>query len=204
MTRSAAFDVKRAEDLVGDVLTASPLSSGAHWAKGQLLRAQKKFDEAIPEYEAVLATNRNSASVLHALAQCKMLTGLIDETIPLEEQAIRLSPRDPQIGNWYDLIGRVHLLQSCFDEAIVWFEKARSANPRHANAHIYLAAAYGLKGETGRAATELAEARRLSGEGSYSSIARLRTRGYWGIPKIRALYEATFFVGLRKAGVPEE
>ena len=204
MTRSAAFDVKRAEDLVGDVLVASPLSTGAHWAKGQLLRAQKKFDEAIPEYETVLASNHNSAGVLHALAQCKMLTGSIEETIPLEEQAIRLSPRDPQIGNWYHWIGRVHLLQSRLDEAIVWFEKARSANPRHANPHLFLAAAYGLHGEAGRGAAELAEARRLSGEGSYSSVARLGTRGYWGVPKIRALYEATFFVGLRKAGMPEE
>jgi adenylate cyclase len=204
MTRSTAADIKRSEGLVGEALAASPRSSLAHWAKGQLLRAQNRYDEAIPEYETVLAFNRNSASVLHALAQCKMLTGSIEETIPLEEQAILLSPRDPLIGNWYDWIGRVHLLQSRIDEAVVWFEKARSANPRHANAHIFLAAAYGLKGETGRAAAELTEARRLSGEGSYSSIARLRTRGYWGVPKVRALYEATYFAGLRKAGVPEE
>jgi hypothetical protein len=45
--------------------------------------------------------------------------------------------------------------------------------------------------------------RRLSGEGSFSSIARM-SRGYFGVPKIRALYEATFFTGLRKAGMPEE
>jgi len=25
-----------------------------------------------------------------------------------------------------------------------------------------------------------------------------------GVPKIRALYEATYFAGLRKAGMPEE
>jgi hypothetical protein len=29
-------------------------------------------------------------------------------------------------------------------------------------------------------------------------------RNYWGVPKIRALFEATYFVGLRKAGMPEE
>jgi hypothetical protein len=28
--------------------------------------------------------------------------------------------------------------------------------------------------------------------------------GYWGLPKIRALHEATYFAGLRKAGMPEE
>jgi adenylate cyclase len=204
MTRSRAADIKRSEGLAGEALAESPRSPLAHWAKGQLLRAQNRYDEAIPEYETVLAFNRNSPSSLHALAQCKMLTGSIEETIPLEEQAILLSPRDSLIGNWYDWIGRVHLLQSRIDEAIVWFEKARSANPRHANAHIFLAAAYGLKGETGRAAAELAEARRLSGEGSYPSIARVRTRGYWGVPKIRALFETTYFAGLRKAGVPEE
>ena len=36
----------------------------------------------------------------------------------------------------------------------------------------------------------------------YSSIARLKAFGYFGIPKIRALYEATYFAGLRKAGMP--
>jgi hypothetical protein len=32
------------------------------------------------------------------------------------------------------------------------------------------------------------------------------TRGarYWGVEKIRALYETTYFAGLRKAGMPEE
>jgi hypothetical protein len=67
-----------------------------------------------------------------------------------------------------------------------------------------LASAYALKGETERAAFELAEARRLLGEGSYSSITRIRAMGYLGVPKIRALYETNYFAGLRKAGVPEE
>jgi hypothetical protein len=60
-----------------------------------------------------------------------------------------------------------------------------------------------------RATAELAEARRLSGDDRYSSIARLKAAGYtgsgyWGVPKIRAMFEATYFAGLRKAGMPEE
>jgi hypothetical protein len=55
-----------------------------------------------------------------------------------------------------------------------------------------------------RAAAELAETRRLNVDARYSSIARLRAARYWGVPKIRALYEATYFAGLRLAGVPEE
>lgn len=61
-----------------------------------------------------------------------------------------------------------------------------------------------VDGDTERAAAELAEARRLGGQASYSSIAHLRTVGDWGVPKTRTLFEATYFTGLRKAGVPEE
>jgi hypothetical protein len=42
----------------------------------------------------------------------------------------------------------------------------------------------------------------------FSSISRLKAfpgAGAWrGVPEIRALYEATYFAGLRKAGMPEE
>jgi predicted Zn-dependent protease len=64
----------------------------------------------------------------------------------------------------------VHLLQSRTAEAIVWFERARSANPGNPFHHAYLASAYGLIGEVERAATELAEARRLIGDDRYSSV----------------------------------
>jgi hypothetical protein len=35
-------------------------------------------------------------------------------------------------------------------------------------------------------------------------MTRSRAAQYWGVPKTRALFEATYFAGLRKAGVPEE
>ena len=56
----------------------------------------------------------------------------------------------------------------------------------------------------GPGAAELAEARRYGADDRYSSLARLRAIGYFGVPKIRALFEATYFAGLRKAGMPEE
>jgi adenylate cyclase len=203
MTDAAAADIASAEGLVGQALATSPRSSLAHYAKGNVRRAQSRYEEALPEYEMAIASNRNWVNAIHALGQCKFYTGSIEETIPLEEQAIRLSPRDPFIGNWYHRIGMVHLLQSRMDEAILWLEKARSANAAIPFVHAWLASAYALKGDTERAATELVEARRLRGEGSYASIARMATTGYWGVPKIRALFESTYFAGLRKAGVPE-
>jgi TolB-like protein/class 3 adenylate cyclase len=206
-TATPEADFRRAEELVGQALAASPRDWFAHYAKGALRRWQGRCDEAVPEYETALALNPNWLNSLNGLAFCKLLTGSIAEVIPLEEQVIRLSPSDPYIYEFYFVIGLVHLLQSRTDEAVVWLEKARSANSKFPP-HGYLASAYALKGETERAAAELAEARRLYDR--YSSIERLKAAGtqggpgYWGVPEIAALYEATYFAGLRKAGMPEE
>jgi adenylate cyclase len=211
MTGSAAADMERAEGLVGQALATSPSSSFAHFAKGQLLRAQGRCQEAIPEYETALALDRNRVGALTDLGWCKFFTGSIEESIPLVEQAIRLDPRNPYNATNYWRIGVVHLVQSRTDEAIVWLEKARSANPAPPLHHLYPASAYALKGESERAAAGLAEARRLSRDDRFSSLAHLKaagffsgSSGYWGVPKIRALFETTFFAGLRKAGIPEE
>jgi adenylate cyclase len=172
-------------------LATSPRSPLAHFARGQVLRAQRRYAEAIPEYETVLASDRNSVRALFILGQCKLYTGSIEETIPLVERAIRLSPHDPGLGIWYNQIGQVHLLQSRSDEAVTWLVRARNATPAHPGIRSWLAAAYALNGETERASAELAEARRLSGDNRFSSLARLWAVGNWGVPKIRALFEAT-------------
>jgi TolB-like protein/Flp pilus assembly protein TadD len=206
MTDTPTADVQRAEELVRRALAISPRNPRAHFARGQLLRARGQCEEAIPEYETALALNRNWVLVIAALGSCKFLTGAIDEALLLHEQAIRLSPRDPGIGNWYDRIGRIHLLQSHTNEAIKWLKRARAANPAHPGIRIDLAAAYALEDKFQLAAAELVEARRLSGGNRFSSIAHLKAfPGAWGgVPKIRALLETTYFAGLRKAGMPEE
>jgi len=188
-TDSSAADLVHAEKLVAQALATSPRYAPAHFANGQVLRAHGRCDEAIPEYEAVLAINRNAATVLNVLADCKLKTGLIEEVIPLEEQAIWLSPRDPRIGHFDFRIGHAHLLQSRTDEAILWLEKARSAVPELSFVHMLLVSAYGLKGETEHAAAELAEARRLRSDDRLSSIASVKAfpGGYLGLaPNIRA------------------
>jgi adenylate cyclase len=203
MTNTRNADIKRAEGLIGQALAASPGDTPAHLAKGQLLRTQGRCNEAIPEFETVIAAHRNSAGALFALGVCKLQTGEIDETIALEAQAIRLSPRDPNVFSRYLVIGQVHLLQSRTEEAILWLEKARIANSGSPWPHTWLASAYALKGDLDRSAAELAEARKLLGGNVFPSIAAMRAR-IGGAPTIRALYEATFLVGMRKAGVPEE
>jgi len=204
MTDTSAGDFARAETLVRQVLTVSPRSPIAHYAYGEVLRATRRNEQAIPEYEEALAFNHGWADALAGLGWCKFWVGLLDEAIASHEQAIRLSPRDPQIGYWYHRIGMVHLLQSRIEEAIPWLEKGRGTIPTFPLAYSFLAAAYALNGQIGRGVAELAETYRLSGKVWVSTIADMKVNGYWGPPKIRALYESVYFTGLRKLGVPEE
>jgi ATP/maltotriose-dependent transcriptional regulator MalT len=95
-------------------------------------------------------------------------------------------------------------LRSHLDEATIWYERARNAASEHPLFRALLASAYGLTGDIERAAAELTEARALARDDRYTSIAQLRAGENWGVPDVRSLAEATYFTGLRKAGLPEE
>jgi hypothetical protein len=79
------------------------------------------------------------------------------------------------------------------------YEKACAADPEPGFLHAYLAAAYALYGDNARAAAELAEARRRG----FSSLSRMQSVTDFGVPEVRALFEVTYFAGLRLAGMPE-
>jgi adenylate cyclase len=202
---AAAADLKRAHELIAEALAASPGDPMAHRVKGRVLRLERRCGDAVPEFEASLAADRNNPYTLVELSMCKFLTGGSDqEAIALTEQAIRLSPRDPGIFWWYTWIGFVHLLQERTDEAIAWLEKGRSARPGAPNAHWFLAAAYGFKGERELARAELTEALKLTGSDKYSSVARTRANADLYTPALRDRWETVYLPGIRNAGLPEE
>jgi TolB-like protein len=203
MACDPAADIALAEEMAGRSLAVSPRRALGHFAKAQVLRAQHRYGEAIFEYEATIALNANWAHAYSHLGWCRFMTGAITDLIPAQERAIRLSPRDPQIGLLYSRIGCAHHLAARLDEAVAWFEKARTATPGHPQFRAFLASAYALAGDRKRAAAELAEARRLVGDDRYSSIVRLREAEKWDAPAIHHLVEQTYFAGLREAGMPE-
>jgi len=129
LTATAATDIARAERLTVQALTIDPRSPLAHFARGQLLRAQRRPAEAIAEYETVIASDRNHVNALAATSWCLAYTGSLEPAIAVLLQVVRLSPRDPEIGVWFGRIGLIYLLQSRFDEAVLWLERARNANP---------------------------------------------------------------------------
>ena len=203
MSPTPAADIARAEAVAGQAVASSPRSALAHMAKAQVLYAQNRCDEAVYEYETVLTLNRNFLPAYFHIGLCKLLLGSVEETVPFVERAVRLSPNDPDIGFWSQVIGRAYLMEGRTGQGVMWLEKARGANPAASFIRAWLASAYALDGKGERAATELAEAQRLSSSDHLSSLARLTALGSW-TPKARTLLEATYFAGLRKAGMPEE
>jgi tetratricopeptide (TPR) repeat protein len=183
-------------------LAAAPNNAMSHYARAQVLRAESRCAEAIPEYEAAVALDRSRAPAFAHIGWCKFLTGSVDGVVPYFEQAIRLSPHEPGIAPWYGRLGVVHLLQSHIDDAIAALERARSENARLPFVHAWLAAAYALKGNDKSAEAELAEAQQLSE--AYGSLAAVKKSNWFAKSEIRSLAEATYFVGLRKAGMPEQ
>ena len=77
LTDNATADIGRAEGLAGQALAASPRSNLAHWAKAQVLRAQGRCEEAIPEFESATASNNPNVGLIAALGECKFYTGSI-------------------------------------------------------------------------------------------------------------------------------
>ena len=85
LSETAAEDIDRAEQLVEQVLAASPRHTLAHFAKAQMLRAQGQYEAAIPEYEIAIAANRNWVVAIAHLGMCKFLAGRIEEAVPAQE-----------------------------------------------------------------------------------------------------------------------
>jgi len=75
MSDAPMVDITRAEGLVGQALAVSPRSALTHFAKGHLLRAHNRYDEAASEYETVLLFNRNWMAAISDLGLCKFYIG---------------------------------------------------------------------------------------------------------------------------------
>jgi tetratricopeptide (TPR) repeat protein len=68
-------DLERAEILIEQALASSPEYPLAHFARGILLREQRRCEDAIPEFEKVLAVDRSAVGAAATLGFCKFLTG---------------------------------------------------------------------------------------------------------------------------------
>jgi adenylate cyclase len=160
--------------------------------KSLYLHISLRPSDALRVANAGLALNSSYAFLFAWRASAENYLGQFEQAKSDVQQAMRLSPRDPWIGNWHNLMADAELGLGHFDAAIEGANKAIDAGFRIWFSYLNLAAAHALKGDTERATAALAEARRLNPK---LSVEWLTARK----PILQPTFDA-----LRKAGLPEE
>jgi len=196
-------DRSQSEKLLLEAVERDPNRSMAHYAMAMLRRSQGRLIESKIEFETAIALDRNNARAYFNLGQTLIFLGHPQAAIPHIEKAIRLNPFDRNAASFYWCLGMCHLLLADADQAIELLLKARASNPSLFYVYLWLAGAFGLKGDIAEAKNALAEALTLKPE--INSLARLREYQPWITnPPYWALREKTVNIGLRHAGFPEE
>ena len=196
-------DRSQSEKLLLEAVERDPNRSMAHYAMAMLRRSQGRLIESKIEFETAITLDRNNARAYFNLGQTLIFLGHPQAAIPHIEKAIRLNPFDRNAASFYWCLGMCHLLLADADQAIELLLKARASNPSLFYVYLWLAGAFGLKGDIAEAKNALAEALTLKPE--INSLARLREYQPWITnPPYWALREKTVNIGLRHAGFPEE
>jgi adenylate cyclase len=185
------FDAKIV-DQADRAIALAPDNMQAYYAKSVYLTGVHRADEAFRVADAGLTINPNSAPLLDARSLAQTALGRFEQAKSDAQQAMRLSPRDPEIPNRLINLGMAELGLGHFDAAVVQFQKAIDSGAHYFIPYVTLAAAYALEGKMEEAQTALAEARRLNPQ---LTVAWLTAHA----PDVPPLFE-----GLRKAGLPEQ
>ena len=179
-------------DQADRAIALAPDSLRAYAAKSFYLADTGRANEALRAANSGLAIDSNNAPLLDARTLAEIVLGRFEQAKSDAQQALRLSPRDPETPNRLINLGMAELGLGHFDVAIAEFQKAIDAGAHYFIPYVNLAAAYALAGKMDEAKTALAEGRRLNPN---LTVKWLTDHA----PKIPPLFD-----GLRKAGLAEE
>jgi TolB-like protein/Tfp pilus assembly protein PilF len=154
-------DLQLADDVLTKALAINPKSAVAYSERAIVLVVREQFPEALAAQETAIALDRNFAGAYGLLAGIMWFVGHPERSPALIEQAIRLSPRDPQLSFWLLTLGRAQSDLGKTEAAIGNLRKAVAANPSPAWMRISLAAVYARSGRNAEAREAMAEALRM-------------------------------------------
>jgi TolB-like protein/class 3 adenylate cyclase/Flp pilus assembly protein TadD len=168
----------------------------AHAALGIYDLFQGRHLEARRRLHRAIDLDPNSAFARGYLGCAFGFAGDYEAAVPLLDEAIRLSPRDPLLVIWHLCKGWAALLSERHQEAIEFTTEAAEANPEFPDVHAVLAAAHGHLGNSGPAHAALAEFLRRTPALTASDERLNRPFG-------TGAQREHFLQGLRKAGLPD-
>jgi len=166
----------------------------AHFAQGMLHMRLRRLGEAARSLRRALELNPNFALAHALLGNSLAIQGVYHEAVDSAERALRLSPRDRNVGYYASrAMAGVHLVAGRYPECVTWARNIIEKSPGHLAGHEFLTAGLAMQGNLTAAAEARERLLRLQPEfslgGWMSDIGEIAER----------LRE-----GLRKAGVPEK
>jgi len=197
--RAAADVLGYARAKVDQAVALAPQNAHALGARAELLSTQGRHEEAREAYETALALNPSLANVHAKLAANAVFTGRSGEALAHVDQAIHLSPHDPQLHAFYfqKCRGYAHLAE--WNAAIEWCLKSVALAPSWI-AYIDLISSYGWRGMPEEAQAAIIALHKLLPD---YTVRRWAQENWSRNPTFLA-EDARIVEGLRRAGLPEE
>jgi adenylate cyclase len=155
-------DVDRAEELVNKALALEPKRADANRTKSWVLGYQNRLREAIAAAETAIALNRNDSLAHRLLAMLELQVGRPERGRALIEQAIRLSPRDPNHSDSLGILARAQIALGESEAALANLRTAIATNPDLNYVRLYFATAYGRMRRDKEAREAIAEFLRMT------------------------------------------
>src|SRR3990170_609109 len=120
--RAERGEFSRAEEVLGALIARDPDSFLGHHYRGRVLAAQKKFTEALADYDKALSTAPGfDAALLDSCAVLEIL-GRNAEAEERYRKALHVSPNNPLIR---ERLGRVLIREKKIDQAVGEYEELR-------------------------------------------------------------------------------
>jgi TolB-like protein/Flp pilus assembly protein TadD len=173
-------------------INLAPDDAYTYFPKAEYLSLSGRHSEALAVADAGLAADPNFVLLYMPRSVAENSLGRYEQAKADAERAVRLSPRDPDVGTFHVIVGDAEINLGHLDAAIDAYRKAIDSDLHQFYVYTNLAAAYALAGKMDEAKTALAEARRLN---PAVTIKWMKEH----TPNLPAVFD-----GLRKAGLPEE
>jgi adenylate cyclase len=208
MSADPEADLKRADELVSQALALDPANAAAHNSKAWILHERGRFEEAIAERERTLALDPADLNAMMSMAWDHLALGRYEKGLEIFDEAIRLSPRSPELKDMYSGKSWAYFGLKQYDQAIDWARQAIAAGPSNPGPYQALAAALALTGHEAEAQEALQRYLALPSNTRAGTIAALKAYNarFANViidPRVPDNY-GRLYEGLRRAGMPEE
>jgi len=189
--------IDEAFQIVKKAIALDDKDAMSHVVLGRIDLLQCKHEDAVAEFEIAIKLNPNFADAYHGLGFSLTVLGRPGEAIRQFEQAIRLSPYDPRVSSFHEMLAWALLVVGRYEEAA----KSARMSVRRPNADLWayatLSAALGCLNLLDEARAAREELLKRRPDFSLGFVKRFVF--YNKIPD----HLERYLDGLRKAGLPE-